>query len=422
MKIAIIGSGISGLTAAYFLNKRHEVTLFEANDCIGGHTNTYAVHTKDAHLNIDTGFIVFNKKTYPNFTWLLEKLQVPIQKTSMSFSVKNQMKHLEYSATSLNSLFSQRKNLLNISFMHMLLEIKKFNQAAKRNATHEISDITLSEFISDLNLSDYAIENYVLPMTRAIWSSDFSDALQMPAKFLCAFFDNHGMLDLYNRPDWYSIIDGSKNYIDKLVKTLRIQPRIGTPVLSVERFPENIVIHTRNSVESFDKVVIATHSDQALKILKKASPEELSILNAIPYQKNDVCLHTDTTLLPTKKMAWASWNYQVNSDAKKCTLTYNMNILQKLQSEKTYCVSLNQNHTINPCKIIKKFCYSHPVFTTAGILAQKKIKLINGYNNTLFCGAYWKNGFHEDGMVSGIKVVEELDKELICETPYIKAL
>jgi uncharacterized protein len=415
MKIAIIGSGISGLTSAYLLNKHHDIKVFEANDYIGGHTHTHTINMDGADYEVDSGFIVYNENTYPNFIKLLKELNVKTQISSMGFSITSSNNKIEYAGNSLNSIFAQRKNLFKPSFYKMLFEINRFNKEAK---THlEILDYaeTLGDYLCKNRYSSEFIDHYIVPMGAAIWSTIPSDMFKIPAKFFIKFFKNHGLLQIKNRPKWWVIKDGSRQYIKKIISNFKDSISISTPIKNVERFKDEIKIvfqSDNKSSETFDKVIFATHSDQALKILKKPTNDEIKILGSLPYQKNEVLIHTDETILPKRKLAWASWNYSLDSNFNSpVALTYNMNILQSLKCKKTFCVTLNNHSLINPKKIIKKVIYYHPLFTAEGIKSQAKKHHISGKNNTYFCGAYWRNGFHEDGVVSAIDVAKQFGVE-----------
>ena len=411
MKIAIIGTGISGLTTAYLLNKKHDVTVFEKNDYIGGHTHTHDINLKDKNYAVDSGFICYNENTYPNFIKLLKILGVESQKTTMGFSVKSEKMNLEYAGNSINSLFSQKKNIFRISFLLMIKDILSFNKNAIKDLITISPKLTLGEYLRKNNYSKGFIYNYIVPMGAAIWSTKASNMLDMSALFFIRFFDNHGLLQIKNRPTWWVIKDGSKEYVKKLVSSFEEKIRLTSPVFSITRKNKKIEINLRNDkdhIETFDAVVIATHSDQALKLLSDKTSLEIEILNALPYQKNEALLHTDYTVLPKNKLAWASWNYNLDQDSEEpVALTYNMNILQSLDAPETFCVTLNSNGLINPSKVIKKLKYDHPLFTVEGIAAQKRKHEISGVNNTYFCGAYWRNGFHEDGVISALDVAEQ---------------
>ena len=411
MKIAIIGTGISGLTTAYLLNKKHAVTVFEKNDYVGGHTHTHNINLNNKNYAVDSGFICYNENTYPNFIKLLKILGVESQKTTMGFSVKSKKKKLEYAGNSLNSLFSQRKNIFSISFLWMIRDILLFNKNAKKDLATISSKITLGEYLKNNNYSKAFIYNYIVPMGAAIWSTKATSMLDISALFFVRFFDNHGLLQINNRPNWWVIKGGSKEYVKKLVSSFKENIRLSSPVYSINRTDEKIEIKLSSDnaqIETFDAVVIATHSDQALKLLSDKTSLEEEILSALPYQKNEALLHTDHSVLPKNKLAWASWNYNLDQESEApIALTYNMNILQSFNATETFCVTLNSNGLINPTKVIKKLKYDHPLFTVKGIAAQKRKHEISGVNNTYFCGAYWRNGFHEDGVVSALDVAKQ---------------
>ena len=411
MKIAIIGTGISGLTTAYLLNKKHAVTVFEKNDYVGGHTHTHNINLNNKNYAVDSGFICYNENTYPNFIKLLKILGVESQKTTMGFSVKSKKKKFEYAGNSLNSLFSQRKNIFSISFLWMIRDILLFNKNAKKDLATISSKITLGEYLKNNNYSKAFIYNYIVPMGAAIWSTKATSMLNISALFFIRFFDNHGLLQINNRPNWWVIKGGSKEYVKKLVSSFKENIRLSSPVYSINRTDEKIEIKLSSDnaqIETFDAVVIATHSDQALKLLSDKTSLEEEILSALPYQKNEALLHTDHSVLPKNKLAWASWNYNLDQEPEApIALTYNMNILQSFNATETFCVTLNSNGLINPTKVIKKLKYDHPLFTVKGIAAQKRKNEISGVNNTYFCGAYWRNGFHEDGVVSALDVAKQ---------------
>ena len=407
MKIAIVGTGISGLTCAYLLNHKHKITIFEKNNYVGGHTHTHSINNGSKIISIDSGFIVYNEKTYPNFIKLLDKLKVERQKTTMGFSVKSINRNLEYAGNSINSLFAQRINIIRPSFIKMIIEILIFNKKANKDLSKLNLDITLEEYLSNNNFSKTFINNYIIPMGAAIWSTKAESILKFPAKFFIQFFYNHSLLKIKHRSDWWVIKGGSKQYVNKLIKNFKNKIRLNTSVQYIRRTNGKIFIknNATNKEELFDAVIIATHSDQGLKMLSDPSKDEREILGAIQYQKNKTLLHTDSSLLPKRKLAWASWNYNLDHNLNKpVTLTYNMNILQTLDELKTYCVSLNNIEKINKNKILKKISYEHPLFTSLGIKSQKRKYKINGINNTYYCGAYWYNGFHEDGVVSALDV------------------
>jgi len=408
MKIAIIGTGISGLTAAYLLNKNHNITVFEKNDYIGGHTHTHDISVNNIDYAIDTGFICYNENTYPNFIKLLKILGVESQKTTMGFSVKSLKKDLEYAGNSISSLFSQKKNIFNPSFLWMLKEIVSFNKKAKQDLLQIIPGKSLDEYLKENRYSEVFINNYIVPMGAAIWSTKPASILDMSALFFIRFFYNHGLLQVQNRPNWWVIKGGSKQYVNKMIVGFKDKIRLSHPISKIRRVNGKIEITADNNPkikDIFDAVVIATHSNQALDLLSDSTDLELDILSKISYQKNEALLHTDTSILPKNSSAWSSWNYFLDKDPQKpVSLTYNMNILQNLDSEETFCVTLNGSSLINPEKIIKKINYHHPLFTVEGLKAQGRKHEICGKNNTYYCGAYWRNGFHEDGVVSALDV------------------
>ena len=416
-KIAIIGSGISGLLSDYLLSRRHDVCVFEAENEIGGHTATKLVATPEGQVAVDTGFIVFNDRTYPNFLKLLARLNVAYQPTEMGFSVACQASGFEYSGTSLNGLFAQRKNIFSKSHWQMLREIVKFNAACTLLYTNNSipEDQTLGEYLQLHGYSEKFIHFYILPMVSAIWSSPLGTAAAMPLVFFVRFFHNHGLLTVTRQPQWYTIKGGSHQYLHPLTAPYKETIYTGCPVLGVRRTSDSVVITTdRFGEQNFDEVIFACHSDQALKLLADPSPAEYDILSAIPYQANQVALHSDISLLPKLRRTWASWNYiflhsaSSSSVSDNAALTYNMNILQKLSSATTFCVSVNAGEAIDPAKIYGEYQYSHPMFTRESVVAQERWEEISGVNRTHYCGAYWRNGFHEDGVVSAIRVAEML--------------
>ncbi|MEL7291781.1 MAG: NAD(P)/FAD-dependent oxidoreductase [Pseudomonadota bacterium] len=420
MKIAIIGTGISGLTCGYYLHKRHDVTLFEANDYIGGHTATVDVELDGKSYAVDTGFIVYNDRTYPNFIKLMNEIGVTGKPSQMSFSVRNDDNGLEYNGHTISTLFAQKRNWLNPKFYGFIFEILRFNRMVKEVAKKvEHSEQTLGDFLSQHAFSDFFSENYILPMGAAIWSSTLADMRAFPLSFFARFFLNHGLLDVTNRPQWYVINGGSREYIKPLTQGFADRIRLNSPVENVMRDQAGVTLQVNGQTERFDQVIFACHSDQARKLLTDAGQSEQQILGDLAYQANDVILHTDESLLPKRKAAWASWNYWLegseDQQVRAPTLTYNMNILQHIDAPKTFCVSLNSQDQIDADKILRRFVYHHPVFNQKSIAAQQRRNEINGMSRTWFCGAYWYNGFHEDGVRSGLDVVrgiEQLENEM----------
>ena len=411
--IAIIGSGIAGLTTAHLLSREHNVTVFEKNDYIGGHTATKDITLNGENHAIDTGFIVCNDRTYPNFLTLMSQLNIELKETEMSFSVLNQRTGLEYNGHGLNSLFAQRSNLFNPKFWLLIREILSFNKRCKA-LYHEdnISEgATLGDFLTQHNYSDYFSQHYILPMGAAIWSTSLKEMKAFELRFFIRFFYNHGLLNVSDRPQWYVVEGGSRNYIPALTKPFQDNIELNSHIKEVIRTDETVtIVFADGSERIFDDVVFACHSDQALKLLKTPTALEQEILGDIPYSRNEVVLHHDINVLPKRKLAWASWNYLLsdndNSQTQPASVTYNMNILQGLKSDTTFCVTLNQSEMINPDKVIEKYVYHHPVFNTKSMIAQRRRDEICGKNNTHFAGAYWYNGFHEDGVNSGLDVAK----------------
>lgn len=407
-KVAVIGSGISGLTTAYLLNQQHDVHVFEANDYIGGHTATIDIEHQGQDYKIDTGFIVFNNKTYPYFLTLLDQLGMDKQETEMSFSVHNLLSGLEYNGNNLNTLFAQRRNIVNPKFWSLIRQILRFNKQCK--ALYESNTIesgtSLGDFLQQNNFNDYFAQNYILPMAAAIWSSSLNQVKQFELKFFIQFFYNHGLLNIQDRPQWYVIPGGSKSYIEPLINHFKNPVQLNSQIQTVERNEHNVtIIFADGEQQSFDEVVFACHSDQALALLSAPTDEEKDILSRLPYVNNEVVLHTDTKMLPKRELAWASWNYLLSEDQDAlATLTYNMNILQGIDSETTFCVTLNKSQDIDPSKVLRRFNYAHPVFSTESQRAQQERNKICGHNRTHFVGAYWYNGFHEDGVRSAVDV------------------
>jgi predicted NAD/FAD-binding protein len=413
MKIAIIGTGIAGNVAAYRLRDKHDITVFEAGDYVGGHTNTVDVEENGRTLSIDTGFIVFNDRTYPFFNDLLDEIGQASRRSVMSFSVQSALTGLEYNGSSLNGLFSQRRNILRSSFIRMVRDILRFNREAVRVIRDLPEDTTVGDYLRREGYSVEFSRDYLVPMTAAIWSAEPLQVIEMPLKFLVRFFHNHGLLQLKDRPTWYTIEGGSREYVKKLVEGHRDRIRLASPVESVSRLGDHVQVKVHGEKpEVFDHVFMACHSDQALALLADATAIEREVLGAIPYQSNEAVLHTDTRLLPAQRRAWAAWNYHIPRDERAhVSVTYNMNILQGLEAEQQYCVTLNNTEAIDPARILYRVQYDHPVFGLDSIAAQARHREINTGNMTSFCGAYWRNGFHEDGVWSALQAISHFEEE-----------
>jgi predicted NAD/FAD-binding protein len=414
MKIAVIGTGIAGNVAAYKLATDHDVTVFEARDYIGGHTNTHDITVNGRNYAVDTGFIVFNYRTYPQFTQLLKEMNVEVQATNMSFSVKHEGTGLEYNGNTINSLFAQRRNLFRPSFLRMVRDILRFNREAVQTLEHEDTELPLGEYLNKYRYGEEFKNHYIIPMGAAIWSTDPELMQTFPARFFIRFFHNHGLLSVNDRPVWHVIKGGSRNYLEPLIRQYKDKIRLGTPVKTIRRYPAHVEIETeKHGLEHFDAVFIATHTNEALRMLDIATAAETEVLGAIPYQKNEAVLHTDTGLLPERRLAWAAWNYHILKNRHdRVALTYNMNILQGINAPETFNVTLNNSDAIDPDKIIKTITYEHPLFTPQSVTAQARHAEINGTNRTWYCGAYWRNGFHEDGVVSALDAVEHFNETI----------
>ena len=414
MRIAVIGTGISGMTSAYLLSEDHEVVVFEANDYVGGHTNTVDVSFNGDQYAVDTGFIVFNEKTYPNFVKLMKRLGVEWQNSLMSFSVQCEKSGLEFSPSTLNSLFIQRRNLVRPSFYRMLWDVTRFKKDSEALLESDNYDLTLLAFLSEKGYSQAFIEHFIIPMGEAVWSADPVKFNEFPAHYFAQFFKNHGFLNIKDQPQWLTIKGRSRQYIGPLTQPYTDQIRLSCPVVSIRRHPDYVEVQPKGQpVEKFDRVVIAAHSDQALSMLADPTDREQNILGIIPYQENQAVLHSDESLLPSKKAAWAGWNYHIpKEDLGRVAVTYDMNILQSIGAPSELCVSLNLSRAIDPAKIHQEMIYHHPVYDPASLAARKSHSEINGINRTYYAGAYWGYGFHEDGVNSALEVCKHFGKTL----------
>ncbi len=420
MNIAVVGTGISGMLAARLLCRDHRIAVFEAGDYIGGHTATQPIVLGGKTWNIDTGFIVYNEAAYPNFTQLMEKLGVATQPAKMSFSVKCERTGLEYCSGSMSAFFAQRRNLIRPAFWRMTRDILRFNNEAREVLKPGGENLTLGAYLAQRHYSREFLEWHILPLGAAIWSTDTDNIRNCPAQFFVRFFDNHGFLQMKGRSKWRTIQGGSFKYVEPLVKPFRKAIRLNCPIQKIKRFDDRVELALQNGeTQSFDHVIIATHSDQALALLADPLDAEREILGAIRYQPNDVVLHTDTSLLPRTHRAWACWNYHIDrqTESKEAdrltTVTYNMNMLQNLaDAPATFCVTLNRRTLIDPQKILRSFTYAHPLYTPESVAAQARRAEISGARRTHYCGAYWGNGFHEDGVNSALNVAAFFGKDL----------
>jgi len=402
MRIAVVGAGVAGLHAAWRLSREHEVTVYEANDYLGGHTHTVDVERHGRTWAVDTGFIVFNDWTYPNFIAMLRELGVEWQPSNMSFSLRCERTGLEYNGTSLNSLFAQRRNALRPSFLRMIADILRFNKRCRELLATDDDTLTLGSYLARGGYSRQFIEHYILPMGRAIWSAEATAMLDFPARFFVDFFDRHGFLSIDDRPVWQTVRGGSREYVRALERAMRAKVHLSTPVAGIRRTAQDVRVRTaRGDVEAFDHVFLACHSGEALALLEQPSIAEREVLEAFPYARNEAILHTDTSLLPRRPLARAAWNYHLlRNPQEPVALTYDMNVLQSLDAPERFLVTLNHRDAIDPRTILGHWDYDHPVYLPEGVAAQRRHRELNGAQRTYFCGAYWRFGFHEDGVVS----------------------
>jgi uncharacterized protein len=418
MRIAIVGAGVSGLVVAHLLHPGHEITVFEAADYAGGHTNTIRVDTPNETHHVDTGFIVFNDRNYPTFERLLARLGVAWEPSTMSFSVSDGAGDFEYSGASPNGLFAKRRHLLTPWFHRMLSDLARFNHGARALVAGGVDDAgpgpSLGDWLERQRFSRAFIDRLIVPQAAAVWSADPRQMWSFPARFLAEFFDHHGMLGFRNRPRWRVIAGGSARYVEALTAPFADRIRLRTPVRAVSRDADGVLVSPAGGEpERFDQVVLATHSDQALAMLADASSLEREVLAAIPYQVNEAVLHTDVRMLPRRRRAWASWNYHwAPEPSPRATVTYHMNRLQSLQAEREFCVTLNRTEAIDPARVIRRIEYAHPVFTGDGVNAQRRYDHVSGADRVHFCGAYWGWGFHEDGVRSALRVAERFGARL----------
>jgi uncharacterized protein len=409
VRIAIIGTGVSGLVAAHLLHREHELTVYEADARVGGHANTVRIESGDESHRVDTGFIVFNDRNYPNFERLLAELGVATKPSHMSFSVSDGRGDFEYAGTPLG-LFARPANLVSPTFLGMLRDWRRFNREARALIGMNGTAPSLGIWLEQKGFSRHFVEKLIVPQASAVWSADPEQMWSFPASFMAEFFDNHGMFSLRDRPHWRTVSGGSARYVDAIVAPWRDRIRLRAPVRRIERLPGGVRIEADGcESEDFDEVVVATHSDQALAMLADPSEAEREILGAIPYQRNEAVLHTDTSLLPRRRTAWSSWNFHLTeAAARRTTVTYWMNNLQRLRSDRQFLLTLNRGDAIDPEKTIRRFTYDHPVYTAAGVSAQGQHEEISGPRRTHYCGAYWGWGFHEDGVLSALRACERI--------------
>lgn len=406
MRIAVVGSGIAGLAAAWLLRKHHEVVLFEGAERLGGHTHTHEIATEGGSIAIDTGFIVYNCENYPLLSRLFAELGVETQATTMTFSVQSASSSIEYSS---ERPFCQRRNLVSPRFFGMLLDLARFYRLARQLLASD-EDPSLGEFLKRHRLGSMFRDDHLVPMASALWSASADSVLDFPARYVATFFQNHDMLTLGRRSPWRVVAGGSQRYIDALAARWAVDVRLSTPIRKIRRTRDHVELVHSNRVERFDQVVVATHSDDALALLEDASAAERSILGAIPYQANDVVLHTDTRLLPRCRAAWAAWNAFVppGKGSPVATVSYCMNLLQRLDARETFIVTLNRSGAIDPARVLRRMTYRHPVHTRAAVDAKVRKAEIQGQHRTWYAGAYWGWGFHEDGMRSAVEVATGL--------------
>jgi predicted NAD/FAD-binding protein len=407
MKIAVIGSGISGLSSAYYLSKHHKVDLYEQSDHFGGHSYTYDIKEEDKIVPVDLGFIVFNELTYPNLINFFNELNIPFEKSNMSFSVSVKNTNVEYGGSGFNAIFANKLNLLNLKFLKMIREIISFYNHAPSLLQNNIEDKTLGDYLRRAKLSEYFIEYHIIPMVAAIWSMPFSKAKEMPLKLFLNFFINHGLFRLKNRPQWFTVTNRSRNYVKKILEKISGEIFKNYKINNISRSDDNVRISIGNEHLDYDQVVLACHADQSLNILNDPSSKEKEILNKFTYVSNRAFLHTDENLMPSRKKAWSSWN-SITKDNRTC-ITYWLNKLQNLKTNKNYFLTLNPVAEVEENKIIKQEKFTHPYFNNENVNLQKDLHLLQGKKRTWFCGSYFGYGFHEDGLKSSIDLVKKFN-------------
>ena len=407
MKIAVIGSGISGLSASYYFSKKYKVDLFEQDDHFGGHSYTYDIKEDNKIIAVDLGFIVFNEQTYPNLIRFFNELNVPFEKSNMSFSVSIKDTNVEYGGSGFNAIFANKKNLLNFKFLKMINEIINFYKTAPSLVNTETSNITLGDYLKSSKLSKYFIEYHIIPMVAAIWSMPFQKAKEMPLKLFLNFFTNHGLFKLKNRPQWFTVSNRSRTYVKKVLEKISGEVFKNYKVSKILRSENNVRILIGNEYLDYDHVILASHADQSLELLDDPSLEESEILKKFTYVSNEAYLHSDENLMPIRKSAWSSWN-SISKNENTC-VTYWLNKLQNLNSEKNYFLTLNPVEAIDKNKIIKKIHFTHPYFNKDNVALQKDLNKLQGKKRTWFCGSYFGYGFHEDGLKSSKELFKKFE-------------
>ena len=411
MKIAVIGSGISGLSSAYYLSKKNEVDLFEKDDHFGGHSYTFDIKEKNKKVPVDLGFIVFNKTTYPNLINFFEELKVPYEKSDMSFSVSVKDSNIEYGGTGFNSLFARKNNLFNFNFIKMIYEIISFYKSAPALLKKDLKNLTLGNYLDNSNISKYFINYHIIPMVAAIWSMPFSKARDIPFELFLNFFNNHGLFKLKDRPQWYTVTNRSRNYVSKVLDKINGEFFKNYEIKKIIRSDDNvrIFINTLGEYRDYDHVVLACHADQSLKLIDNPSNEEKEILNEFTYISNEAYLHTDVDLMPNKINAWSSWNSISKKDLTKTCVTYWLNKLQNLDTNKNYFLTLNPITEIKGSKIIKKINFTHPYLNNKSFEMQKRLRDLQGKKRVWFSGSYFGYGFHEDGLKSSLEMLKQFE-------------